>query len=62
MRRVFVFVFSRWQTTFLDRVLMKIIAKTNASKKKQEEKIKLKAEVEKSLKILENETGKVSIQ
>lgn len=41
---------------------MKIIAKTNASKKKQEEKIKLKAEVEKSLKILENETGKVSIQ
>nr|XP_022303100.1 uncharacterized protein LOC111110782 [Crassostrea virginica]XP_022303101.1 uncharacterized protein LOC111110782 [Crassostrea virginica]XP_022303102.1 uncharacterized protein LOC111110782 [Crassostrea virginica] len=48
-----------WQTTFLDRVLMKIIAKTNASKKKQEEKIKLKAEVEKSLKILENETGKI---
>lgn len=52
----------RWQQTFLDSILIKIIAKHNASKKNQEEKMELKAEVEKALKTLENETGHVSIQ
>ena len=52
----------RWQQTFLDSILIKVIAKHNASKKNQEEKMEFKAEVEKALKTLENEAGHVSIQ
>ena len=56
----FILLYHRWQETFLDRLLVKVVAKINASKKNQEEKMVMKTEVEKRLRTLENETEDVS--
>uniref|UniRef100_K1QJ91 Serine/threonine-protein kinase atg1 n=1 Tax=Magallana gigas TaxID=29159 RepID=K1QJ91_MAGGI len=45
-----------WLQSFLDRLLIKVIAKINASRKNQEEKKAMKSEIEKRLKTLECET------
>lgn len=51
-----------WLQSFLDRLLIKVIAKINASRKNQEEKKAMKSEIEKRLKTLECETENVKIK
>nr|XP_022303099.1 uncharacterized protein LOC111110781 [Crassostrea virginica] len=51
-----------WQETFLDRLLVKVVAKINASKKNQGDKMAMKTEMEKRLRTLENETEDVKIK
>lgn len=53
-------LFISWLQSFLDRLLIKVIAKINASRKNQEEKKAMKSEIEKRLKTLECETENVS--
>lgn len=51
-----------WLQSFLDRLLIKVIAKINASRKNQEEKKAMKSEIEKRLIKLECETENVKIK
>lgn len=48
-----------WLQAFLDRLLIKVVARINATRKNQEEKEQMKNEVERRLRTLKEETEEV---
>ncbi|XP_061179749.1 uncharacterized protein LOC133188377 [Saccostrea echinata] len=51
-----------WLQAFLDRLLVKVVARINATRKNQEERELMKREVEKRLKTLKDETEDVKVR